>query len=120
MRVEVIGVYPVESAEQPCHLVELRVADHHGPFDVGTVLQPRADENSALEQAPYLEHVLDESGTSGAQPSDDINVSEHARIAFFMHYLEENWRLRFAEGVVELPKPTPLPERLHFIEYYPP
>ena len=120
MRIEVIGVYPLELAEQPCHLVELRVADHHGSFDVGTLLQPRADGNSALEQAPYLEHVLDESGTSGVQPFGDINVSGHARIAFFMHYLEENWRLRFKEGVVELPQPIPLPERLQFIEYYAP
>jgi hypothetical protein len=100
-------------------LVEVQI-EHEGPFDVGTLAQPRADGRSDLEQVPYLEHLLDEEGASGIELEGPLVVEGRARIAFFVHYLEENWQLRSPVGMLELPTPTPPPERLKFIAYFEP
>jgi len=117
MKLKVLGVHTI-NAQQPCHLVEVEISEYEGKFDVGVLVQPRMDGKSDFEQAPYMEHLLDASGESGEPTSYDIEVQGQARIAFFMHYLEENWRLRSPVGEIELPPATPLPLRLTFIEYY--
>jgi hypothetical protein len=116
MQVEVLGVYPVDETEEPCHLIELRIRDHHGPFDAGWFYQPPRLKNQN-EQTVWLEHLLNADGTSGAETSGEFEIDGEARIAFFMHYLEKNWRLAYPNGIVQLPKPVPMPERLKFIEY---
>jgi hypothetical protein len=119
MRLEVIGVYPVKESEQPCYLIELRVSHHHGPLDIGSFYQPPRKKNGN-EQVAYGEYVLNSAGTAGTESFEDIDVDGDVRLAFFVHFLQDNWRLATPTGIVQLPIATPKPDRLSFIEYHEP
>ena len=43
MKVEVVGVYPVDAPE-PCHLVELQVEDANASFETDGVTQETLDQ----------------------------------------------------------------------------
>jgi hypothetical protein len=112
MGVTVVGVYPVEDADEPCHMIELDV-DSQDPFDVGQVTQ----EDSTLPrdewQVPYDEHAVDTEGRDGGEWSSH----RRGRVVFFFHYLRLDRPLLTPVGAVELPQPQKRPSRLESIQY---
>jgi hypothetical protein len=117
MKTEVIGVHPVDDADEPCHLLELQLTGH-GLFNVGAITQrdeslPRSD-----WQVPYDEQQLSADGASGvAIHGGEVRVHGVLRIAFFFHFLNPDEALLTSLGSVTLPGPTPRPERLRFLAY---
>jgi hypothetical protein len=61
--VEVVGVYELPEARQPCHLIALIVRDSQG-FDLGAFTQADPDQPRSDWQAPYNEQARDASGES--------------------------------------------------------
>ena len=118
--VQVVGVYPVDAPE-PCHLVELRVSGSEGRFDVSQFTQE--DDRPRIDwQVAYAEKLLDASGDSiewalWNGPGDEVPWSGDLRLAFFFHYLDFARPLRTPFGPVDLPAPSPLPDRLAHVEY---
>jgi len=121
MRIDVIGVYPVEESHEPCHLVEL-IIHGHGQFRVGDVTQEAPDQPSTNWQVPYDEHFVDADGGVGA-PIDlgaPIHLNGPKRIAFFFHCLALDRPLLTPAGAITLPTPSSRPPRLLFLRYEPP
>jgi hypothetical protein len=102
--VEVVGVYDVPEAPEPCHLIEIVV-----PIgaDMRDITQADPDLPQSHWQVPWDERVLER--------SDDME-----RVAFFFHYLDTRSPLTTPWGEIELPEPTPRPERFSDLEYDPP
>jgi hypothetical protein len=121
VRVEIIGVYPVEDAPEPCHLVELWVAGA-GHCDLDRVMQETPGQPRSNWQAPYDEHILSPDGRSGHVPdaAGPFEVAGEVRLAFFFHYLTFDRPLLTGDGPLPLPSSTDRPPRLSFLHYQPP
>jgi hypothetical protein len=117
MKVEVIGVYPVDEAHEPCHLIEL-VVEGEGAFEVGSITQPNPTRPSSDWQVAYDEYQLAPDGSSG-EPLGMAPVELHGpvRLAFYLHYLSPTELLQTPAGLVALPPVTPMPRRLGFMKY---
>ncbi len=121
---EIIGVYPFP-AEEPVHLVEARIHNAAGVFDLGEVSQDSTGTDRANWQVPYMECILNEDGTeviadhTQASLKGDLWKGD-VRLAFFFHYLDINQKLKTPFGDVRLPRPSALPARLRKVEYEPP
>jgi hypothetical protein len=118
--VEVVGVYPVEGAER-CHLIEIRITDSDGRFELFGFTQATDDPRSEW-QVPYDEKLLDPGGTRVERDLWDHRHDENLwrgdlRLVFFFHFLEVDEPLLTPWGSVELPPPSQLPERLSMINY---
>jgi len=119
MKIEFIGVYPVQAGE-PCHLVELWVRDLAGALPVGEFTQEVEGQPRDNWQVPYDERVLDESGTTqvGDQFPPRVEAKgEDVRLAFFFHHLDFSKPLLTPAGPLQIPKATKRPSRLQFFEY---
>src|SRR5262245_18267736 len=108
VRVEVLGVHPVESAEEPYRLVELEVAGE-GEFQMGAITQPQSRAPVSDWQVPYDEHQLAADGGQWTpiNVGSLIQVRGAVRLAFFFHYLALEEPLRTSAGSVPLPVVTP-------------
>ena len=118
MRVEILGVYPVDAPE-PCHLIEVMVLDHQGPIDIGKFTQQIPGRPQENWQAPWDERVLDASGELvllDPFPSN-INAEGAVRLVFFFHYLSFDRPLITPAGNITVPEPRNRPTRLAVIEY---
>ena len=115
MRIDVIGVHPIE-AEEPCHLIEILVADGSSTAAVESITQEVAGEPRENWQVPYDEVYL----TAGGERVHDSDSTSTARVAFFFHYLDLTRPLLTAAGPVSLPGESPRPSRLRFKHYEPP
>ena len=116
--IEIVGVYPIPGTEEPVVLIELWVKEFHGKCDFGAFGQEIPELEPADEQVAYDEHLLTDDGTSGRRILfDPYEVSDHARFAFFLHYLDASRPIKTPFGPVSLPPPTRRPERLAFIRY---
>jgi hypothetical protein len=100
----IIGVHPVD-AEEPVHLVELRLAADHGPISWSAITQRIEGIDRAYWQLPHDERPIPR------QPGS---------WCFFLHYLDPSRPLSTPWGDLDLPRPTPLPEHLRFIRYVEP
>lgn len=120
-QVEVIGVYPVKAPE-PCHLIELVVADAKSDFDVGKITQAVDGRPRDNWQVPWDEHFLNEKGEAlfNSSAPSEVPASSTFRLVFFLHYLNINKPLITPYGPVPLPKPSNKPSRLSFVVYEPP
>jgi len=117
VKLESIGVYPVPESEEPCHLVEWRLSDYEGPFDVGVLVQQMPGQPEDNWQAPWDEHVLSADGTSGELLSGPLVVTGDARFCFFYFYLDPEQPFRTPVGPVLLPPSTERPARLDFVRF---
>ena len=119
--VEIIGVYPVPEAEQPCHLIEVAVTDFFGELDIGAFTQPLASQDKTYWQVPFGEVVLEPGGSSGFEPTfpGPVQVNGNLRLAFFYYYLQPS-QLLSQFGPLLLPPESSRPSRLSFIAYEPP
>ncbi len=120
-QIEFIGVYSIE-ADEPVHLIELRVRGSQDIFEIGDFTQEIPDQPRENWQVPYLEQILNPSGDEVL--ADDYEASKHPelwrgdmRLAFFFHYLDFERPLRTPFGEVKLPAESELPQRLSMIEY---
>jgi hypothetical protein len=52
MLIKVLGLYPVEEADQPCHLVELSVSNFNGTLDLGQIYVADPNGVPGNEQVP--------------------------------------------------------------------
>ena len=113
--VEVVGVYPVPEAPEPCHLVEVIVTDAP-ELDVGEFTQETPRQPPENWQAPWDERFLNAHGDS-----EDPGAAERRRgslrLAFFFHYLDADRPLETPFGPVPLPTPTDRPSRLDWLQY---
>jgi hypothetical protein len=118
VKVQVLGVHPVEESDDPCHLIELELSGD-GEFDVGTITQPQAGVPEADWQVPYDEHqlVADIGPAIPLDPRQMIQVKGAVRLAFFFHDLAPAAALRTPAGPVALPSVSPRPPRLRFMKY---
>ncbi len=122
MKINIIGVYPVAEAEEPCHLIELLVEGLYGNLDISEFTQQLPGQPRDNWQVPWDEQVLDADGTSGepAPFPGPIRVDGSQRLVFFFHYLDHSRPLLTPAGPTPLPEPAPRPSRLVFVEYKPP
>ena len=121
MRIDVIGVYDVPESIEPCSLIELSVVLNQERFDFGDVTQEVQGVPPSDWQVPWLEHELEDDGTSGKELSIPlIGPAGPIRGAFFFHYLDLSRPLRTPAGSIALPESRGRPERLSFMRYEPP
>ena len=119
--VEVVGVYPV-TAEEPCHLIELRIPGVSDVFNFGSFTQETPGQPRSHWQVPWMERILSADGTkiladdSGIKRKPDLFRGD-VRCVFFFHYLDTDRPLLTPFGKVDLPQPTAKPERLSDINY---
>jgi hypothetical protein len=107
--VEIVGVYLVPEAPEPCHLVELIVTEAH-EFNMGEFTQETPGQPRANWQVPWDERFLTPEGTEEA-------AQETGRVAFFFHYLNPSVPLLTPFGPVVLPNPQERPTRLDWLRY---
>jgi hypothetical protein len=118
---EVIGVYPVPEAAEPCHLVEILVRSSSG-FDPAGFGQSDPDEPRENWQTAYDERALNQSGDQALTESFELAgrpelLEGDVRLVFFIHYLDPARPILTPFGEAALPEPTPRPQRLREIEY---
>jgi hypothetical protein len=119
LKLQVLGVHPVDEAPDPCHLIELTLEGTGDPLDLRGVTQERAGMPGADWQTPFDEHLLDPAGTSGRSLGVDQAraVASPARLAFFFHFLRLDRPLLTPAGPLRLPPASPRPDRLAFLKY---
>jgi hypothetical protein len=120
MKLEILGVYPVDGAEEPCHLLEWKISGHHGPFDVASLRQPNPGQPEANWQAPYDEHLLSPDGRAAESVFGPFEVAGKARFCFFFHYLNTEVPFESPAGRISVPTPTQRPAHLALVAYEPP
>jgi len=120
-QIEVIGVYRVQ-ADEPVHLVELRVHGAQGVFKVADITQEVPGQPPDNWQCPYMEQLLSSSGD--AVLADDYEMTKRVdlwrgdmRLAFFFHYLDFQRPLKAPFGDMQLPAESELPDRLSMLNY---
>jgi len=119
--VEVIGVYAVPEAPEPCSLVEVVVRESTG-FDPAAFTQPDPTQPQDNWQVAYDERAMNATGDAPITESFELArrpelLEGTVRLVFFMHYLDPALPLRTPFGTVGLPTPTERPERLSAIQY---
>lgn len=117
--VEIVGVYPVPNAPEPCYLLEVRIIDSPG-FDIREFTQDVPGQPERNWQVPYDERVLSAGGDEIVPtrwPTPPEVLSGDVRLVFFMHYLDLSRPLRTPFGEIPLPEPSEQPERLAMVEY---
>jgi hypothetical protein len=118
MRIEVVGVHPVEASE-PCHVIELQVEDAGASFDLAAMTQDLPGEPRDNWQVPWDEQFLEVGGGMPLEPADWRARAPTGvfRVVFFFHYLDPGRPLLSPAGPLSLPRATPLPPRLAFLKY---
>jgi hypothetical protein len=101
--VRVVGVHPVD-AEEPVHLLEVELAGDVARFDFGKVTQEMPSQPPENWQVAYDERQIQ-------------GDADHARFAFFFHYLDLERPLLTPWGAVTLPAETPAPAYLQAVQY---
>ena len=116
-QITVLGVHPVE-ADEPCHLIEVSIANCSDELDVGGFTQCSPGQPKSYWQVAWDERYLNPTGEE--EVADFMSVRPEmlmgsVRLAFFLHYVSFERPLITPYGEVELPEPTPMPGRLEFI-----
>jgi hypothetical protein len=119
VHIEVVGVYEVPEAAQDCVLIELNVALGAEELDFSSVTQEIPGVPVPEWQVPWLEHELNDAGSSGQELRRRLvhGPVNRARVAFFFHYLDPSRPLLTPAGIIALPKATRRPDRLKFMRY---
>jgi hypothetical protein len=97
----VIGIHPIK-AREPVHLVELEAQLQDMPIDWPSITQVVEGRDQSYWQVPYDERKVPK-----------LNW----RWCFFFHYLDPSRPLSSKHGDLALPRETPVPEHLRFVEY---
>ena len=124
-QLNIIGIYPVLEAEEPCHLVELQSTALVKPLDFDEFTQEDDSRSKLYWQVCYDENFLDTTGHRIIEYSEEVRNGETfwkepRRFFFFFHYLDFQKKILSSEGSLDLPNSTSMPDRLQFIEYMAP
>ena len=84
---------------------EAEISRGFDEIDWASITQPTSGKDQSYWQVPYDERDL---GTSSAGKRMAV---------FFFHYLQLDRPFESAYGQLMFPEPTPLPERLNFVDY---
>ena len=103
-QVQVIGVHPVRTAPEPCHLVEMAFRDYTCDWEWVDVTQEQKGRHKNNWQVAYDGRLLEQ-------------TEDASRVAFFFHYLDFAKPLLTPVGSAELPEPTDVPPHLAHIKY---
>src|SRR5262245_20917081 len=95
-------------------LVEVIIEGRDAKFDGGDFGQPGS------RQAAYMERYLSADGTAVVAEDFDVPPGDSLRLTFFLHHFHFTRSLKTSYGLVEIPPPTPMPERLRRIIHYEP
>lgn len=105
------------------YLFEMLVKNPNELFDIGRISQD--DPIHSNSQVPWLEVLLADDGSD----SVPIRSIQHhirttrptcARIAFYLHFVDDNQPLNTPYGVIPFPPASPMPDRLWTINPYVP
>jgi hypothetical protein len=121
-QLQIVGVYPIPQAEEPCHLIEIVLKGAIENFYMGAFTQEQKDEDIGNWQVAYDEHFLNDQGTADLNEDqyDKRPEGDSFRVVFFLHYIDLSKPLLTPFGSVQLPIEQPMPRRLGFIKYDPP
>jgi|SRR5579872_4777246 len=97
------------------YLFEIRIEDSDGRVDPGEFVQPMPGIPSDSWQVAYDEKFLNDDGTAAL---DGPPAKSSIRLGFFLHFVELEEPLSTPSGLVRLPAPTPMPQRLAGIFRY--
>lgn len=106
-------------------LLEVVVHQAGQPFDLGRFCQFNPSLPEASQQAPYMDVLLAPDGSkslmAGGQAFRIVPelLNRTMRLAFFLHFFDPNQPLGTPWGEVALPRATPIPSRLAFLQYLP-
>lgn len=122
MKISVIGMYPVEEATEPCHLVEILIEDFQGNLSFDDFTQEVDGQPRDNWQVPWLEYLLSDDGETGEMTTSlgPLEINNMQRLAFFFHYLDLSRPMLSPAGEISLLEPMSRPNRLSFIKYEPP
>ena len=95
-------------------LVEVIIEGRDDKFDAGDFGQPGS------QQAAYMERYLSPDGTAVIAEDFDVPSGDSLRLTFFLHHFDFTRSLKTSYGFVEIPPPSPMPERLRRIIHYEP
>jgi len=119
--VRVLGVYGVPAEQLPddldgftVHLVEVVVDAPASTLDVSEFCQEDPKAPRSNWQVAYDERFLNAEGTA---EEGGLAVSP-CRLAFYLHLIDFARPMRTPFGPVNLPEPTPMPERLQALFVY--
>jgi len=96
-------------------LVELRVFNRDGPWDVANFAQLKRRHSNESRQEPYLLEYISRRGVRIIANDSD---RRDARLAFFMHGWSSDKPLETPYGPIICPAPTRMPLRLRRIMNY--
>jgi hypothetical protein len=119
MNISAIGIYPVEEAPEPCHLVEILIEDFQGELNLIEFTQEVDKLPKDNWQSPWDEYLLSNDGLSGqvSPYPNPLKINGSQRLAFFFHYLDPSLPFTTPLGPITLPKASPRPSRLAFVKY---
>jgi hypothetical protein len=123
--VKIHGIHSIE-APHPCHLVELSIDSCTKECEhLAGIIYPVLIDGVASNQAPFCEHFL--SYDKGEILGDFLYGWDHpeiwedkVRVAFLMHFLEPDRKIKTPYGSIRIPNATVLPKRLESIHYVSP
>jgi hypothetical protein len=121
MPLRIVGIYQVNTVDA-CHIIELEASQWDTELNLMEITQEVEGSPRLDWQVPYDERFLSANGDP-LQDTDEIDVQPQTdcfRLAFFFHCLDLNKPLLTPAGPLDLPKASPLPERLASMEYIPP
>lgn len=118
MDIKIIGVYSIK-ADEPCHMIEMKIQRLGFDLDFGSFTQEIPGEAEDNWQVPYDEQVLNSEGTMILNPNypDEIPEADNFRVAFYFHYLDLTKPLKTPIGDLILPAVTEKPDRLNILKY---
>jgi len=115
-RISILGVYPI-TAKEPCHLIEISLNSINTPIKFDEIRQ------KDMTTGSFMGYILNSSGEELLADRFDMHLKpelweKNIRVVFFYHYLLLDKPIITQFGLLELPKESPLPDRLNIVEYY--
>ena len=111
----IIGIYTIPKSQET-KLIEITFDCPPSQLHVGKITQPLDNTKQSDWQVAYDEHYLNVDGTEviGGFGEVPIDVA-FTRLAFFLYFVNFDKPLLTQFGKIQLPKETPMPNRLETI-----
>ena len=111
----IIGVYTI-SKSQEAKLIEITVDCPPSQLHIGKITQPDDNTRASNWQVAYDEHYLNVDGTAVIGRFGEVPIdAPSTRLAFFLYFVNFDKPILTQFGKIQLPKETPIPNRLEKI-----